>query len=119
MNIELQPTLVGPGLRLRSMAADDFQALYSAASDPLIWALHPAHDRWQEAVFRTYFSEGLATGSALVIFDQATGAIVGSSRYFGYEPGTTTIEIGWTFLARSHWGGAYNRELKQLMLRQI
>src|SRR2546421_11441478 len=27
------------------------------------------------------------------------------------------IEIGWTFLARSHWGGIYNREMKQLMLR--
>ena len=26
------------------------------------------------------------------------------------------IEIGWTFLARSHWGGAHNRELKRLML---
>src|SRR5262249_50378325 len=27
------------------------------------------------------------------------------------------IEIGWTFLARSHWGGAYNGEMKRLMLR--
>ena len=26
------------------------------------------------------------------------------------------IEIGWTFLARSHWGGIHNRELKKLML---
>ena len=23
---------------------------------------------------------------------------------------------GWTFLARSHWGGEYNREMKRLML---
>jgi len=27
------------------------------------------------------------------------------------------IEIGWTFLARSHWGGLYIREMKRLMLR--
>jgi RimJ/RimL family protein N-acetyltransferase len=27
------------------------------------------------------------------------------------------VEIGWTFLARSHWGGEYNGEMKQLMLR--
>jgi len=27
------------------------------------------------------------------------------------------VEIGWTFLARSYWGGNYNREMKQLMLR--
>jgi len=26
------------------------------------------------------------------------------------------VEIGWTFLARSHWGGVYNREMKSLML---
>ena len=26
------------------------------------------------------------------------------------------MEIGWTFLARSYWGGAMNRELKRMML---
>lgn len=26
------------------------------------------------------------------------------------------VEIGWTFLDRSCWGGRYNREMKQLML---
>jgi len=26
------------------------------------------------------------------------------------------VEIGWTFLARSHWGGATDREVKRLML---
>jgi N-acetyltransferase len=25
-------------------------------------------------------------------------------------------QIDWTFLARSYWGGIYNREIKQLML---
>ena len=27
-----------------------------------------------------------------------------------------TVEIGWTFLSRDYWGGAYNREMKRLML---
>jgi RimJ/RimL family protein N-acetyltransferase len=27
------------------------------------------------------------------------------------------VEIGWTFLARSHWGGKYNGQMKELMLR--
>jgi RimJ/RimL family protein N-acetyltransferase len=26
------------------------------------------------------------------------------------------IEIGWTFIVRSHWGGPTNREVKRLML---
>ena len=29
---------------------------------------------------------------------------------------SSEIEIGWTFLARSHWGGRANREVKRLML---
>ena len=43
--------------------------------------------------------------------------MIGSSRFHGYDNEKSEIEIGWTFLARSHWGGAYNREMKQLMLR--
>ena len=45
-----------------------------------------------------------------------TDASIGSSRYYGYEPELSEIEIGWTFLARSHWGGRANREVKRLML---
>ena len=48
--------------------------------------------------------------------NDANGRLIGSSRYYGYEPESGEIEIGWTFLARSHWGGAANREVKGLML---
>ena len=46
----------------------------------------------------------------------ASNRLIGSSRYYGHEPALSEIEIGWTFLARSHWGGATNREVKRLML---
>ena len=49
--------------------------------------------------------------------DAHDGRIIGSSRYHGFNAGAREIEIGWTFLARSHWGGRYNGELKQLMLK--
>jgi Acetyltransferase (GNAT) domain len=42
---------------------------------------------------------------------------IGSSRFHGHDPEKREVEIGWTFLARSHWGGIYNKEMKQLMLR--
>jgi RimJ/RimL family protein N-acetyltransferase len=58
----------------------------------------------------------LESGGAFVVIDRKTQMIIGSSRYFGFEPGKSEIEIGWTFLARSHWGGKYNGELKRLML---
>ena len=48
--------------------------------------------------------------------DRSTSRLIGSSRYYGYEPERSEIEIGWTFIVRSHWGGAANREVKCLML---
>jgi RimJ/RimL family protein N-acetyltransferase len=50
-----------------------------------------------------------------VFVDRASDRLIGSSRYYGYEPDRSEIEIGWTFIVRSHWGAA-NREVKRLML---
>jgi RimJ/RimL family protein N-acetyltransferase len=113
---ELQPHLVGDLIEVRPLRPEDWKSLFAVASDPLIWEQHPASDRYQEEVFREFFREALESGGALVVVDRATQRIVGSSRYFGWEPEKSEIEIGWTFLARSHWGGKYNGELKRLML---
>lgn len=48
--------------------------------------------------------------------DEASGAVIGWSRYSGEFVDPGEIEIGWTFLGRAWWGGAYNGEMKQLML---
>jgi RimJ/RimL family protein N-acetyltransferase len=50
------------------------------------------------------------------VFDSSERQIIGSSRFHGYDQERSEIEIGWTFLTRSHWGGIYNGEIKQLML---
>jgi RimJ/RimL family protein N-acetyltransferase len=113
---DLQPHLVGELLEARPLKPEDWESLYAVAADPLIWEQHPAYDRYKEDVFREFFSEALESGGALVVIDGKTQKIIGSSRYFGFEPGKSEIEIGWTFLARSHWGGRYNGELKRLML---
>jgi RimJ/RimL family protein N-acetyltransferase len=42
--------------------------------------------------------------------------IIGSSRFHSYDAIRSEVQIGWTFLARSHWGGRYNGEMKRLML---
>ena|GEM_PF-42166 len=115
--LDRQPTLDGEHLLLRPLREGDWDALFAVAADPLIWEQHPAHDRWQEPVFRAYFDDALAQGGALAVIDKQTGAIVGSSRFQGHDPAYGgSVEIGWTFVARSHWGGAYNREMKRLML---
>ena len=53
----------------------------------------------------------------MIAIDGQTGKVIGSSRFHGYDAGRSEVEIGWTFLSRSHWGGAYSRDMKRLMLR--
>lgn len=111
-----QPALAGERLLLRPLAQEDRDALFAVASDPQLWALHPAHDRWQRPVFDTLFDEALAHGGALAVVDRDGDRIIGSSQFRPSARVSGAMEIGWTFLARSHWGGPANRELKHLML---
>ena len=117
MPFDLQPVLTGALLTLRPLRPEDYPTLYAVASDPLIWEQHPASDRYEEEVFQRFFVEALESGGALIAIDAKDGRIIGSSRFHGYDEARSEIEVGWTFLARSHWGGVYNGEMKQLMLR--
>lgn len=110
------PTLEGKSLVLRPLQNKDFEALYAAASDPLIWAQHPEPTRYQRDVFQRFFDSATAGGSTYVVIDKASDEIIGSSRYYEWNPEKREVTIGYTFLARSHWGGSANRELKRLML---
>jgi RimJ/RimL family protein N-acetyltransferase len=112
-----QPVLESQLLELRPLRSEDFQELYAVASDPLIWEQHPHNTRYQEEVFRRFFRDALASGGALIAIDRETRRVIGSSRYDGYDKEKSQVEIGWTFLARSHWGGVYNGEMKRLMLQ--
>ena len=116
MQFDLQPHLKGELTELRPLAPDDWADLFAVASDPLIWEQHPESDRHEEEVFRAFFKGALESGGAFVVIDRKTQRIVGSTRFHGYEPEKSEIEIGWTFLAQKYWGGRYNREMKQLML---
>lgn len=115
--MDRQPVLEGDRLLLRPLRASDWDALFAVASDPLIWEIHPQHDRWQEPVFRLFFDKALADGGAVAVLDRESGAMVGTSRWERFDPAEGgSVEIGYTFLARSHWGGGFNHELKRLML---
>jgi N-acetyltransferase len=63
-----------------------------------------------------FFREALESGGAFVVINNKTQQIIGSTRFFGYDPEKSEIEIGWTFLARKYWGGRYNAEMKRLLL---
>ena len=67
-------------------------------------------------MFKNFFREALGSNGTLIAVDSGKRRVIGSSRFHGYDQEISEIEIGWTFLARSHWGGIYNKEIKQLML---
>lgn len=117
MSFDCQPTLKGDLVDLRPLVPEDFDELYAVASDPVIWEQHPVKTRHEEESFKAFFGESLASGGALIAIDIATTRMIGSSRFHAYSEQRAEVEIGWTFLARSHWGGIYNGQMKNLMLR--
>jgi RimJ/RimL family protein N-acetyltransferase len=116
VSFDLQPVLTGDLIELRPLREEDFAVLHAAASDPLIWEQHPESDRWTEPVFRRFFRGAMDSGGAFLVIGRGDGRVIGSSRYAELDEAKSEIEIGWTFLVRSHWGGLYNAEMKQLML---
>jgi N-acetyltransferase len=113
---DFQPILVGESIVLRPLRVDDRAAITSAASDPAIWELHPARDRYLPEVFAAYFNERFGLARTLVVEDVASRELVGWSSYGKVDIERNEVEIGWTFLVRSRWGGPTNREMKRLMI---
>ena len=98
MPFDLQPNLKGELIGLQPLKPDDWDDLFAVASDALIWDQHPDSDRHKEAVFRIFFQDALESGGAFVVIDNGNQQIIGSTRFYGYDPEKSEIEIGWTFL---------------------
>jgi RimJ/RimL family protein N-acetyltransferase len=116
MAFDLQPHLKGELIELRPLAPEHWDKLFAVASDSLVWEQHPEADRYKEEVFRIFFKDAMESSGAFVIIDRKMQGIIGSTRFYGYDPEKSEVEIGWTFLARKYWGGRYNAEMKRLLL---
>ena len=114
--MNLQPVLEGELVSLRPLKEEDREPLYQIAKDPFIWEQHPASDRFQRKVFLDFFEESIKSCGALIIKENATDQIIGSSRFKRIENSTRAVEIGWSFLSKDKWGGKYNRAFKSLMI---
>ena len=120
MTLNWQPQhLQNELIALFPLKEEDFEDLYTVASDPLVWEQHPNKWRYQREVFQNFFEGALLSLGAFLIRDKATNEIVGCSRFYDYDAATSSILIGYTFVGRSYWGKGFNRELKQLMLAYI
>lgn len=114
MTFDRQPVLASDLVVLRPLRTEDFDDLYGIASDPRLWKQHPSKGRTEKPVFRAWFDEALRSGGALVAEDAVSHQVIGTSRYISRSD--DEVEIGWTFLAHSRWGGVWNGEIKRLML---
>ncbi|WP_421941351.1 GNAT family N-acetyltransferase [Pedobacter sp.] len=116
MNFELQPILENELIKLVPLKHDDFEPLFQVASDPLIWEQHPNKNRYQRDVFENFFKGAMESGGAFIVYDQATGRVVGSSRFYELNEEKSEIAVGYTFLGRDFWGRGHNKTLKHLMI---
>ena len=116
MYFELQPTLENESIRIQPLKSSDFETLFTIASDPFIWEQHPNKDRYKKEVFENFFKGAMESGGAFLVFNTQTSEAIGSSRYYNLDEKISSIAIGYTFIAKNHWGGIYNPALKSLML---
>ena len=114
--MNLQPTLSDTLVLLKPLEASNFEVLFAAAADPILWEQHPNPNRYKREVFENFFQGAIASAGAFLILDKASGTTIGSSRYYGYNADEKSILIGYTFYARPYWGKGYNAAVKKLMI---
>ncbi|WP_166267762.1 GNAT family N-acetyltransferase [Marinobacter caseinilyticus] len=112
--------LVGTVVTLRPLRASDAQGLMAAASDGRLWEL------WftgvpSPASIEQYLASALSEqsqGRALpfVVVDNASGNVIGSTRFCNATPQHRRVEIGYTWYAQRFQRSAVNTECKYLLL---
>jgi N-acetyltransferase len=107
-------------VRLEVMTADHIDALSRVGLAPEIW-------RWTQASIatpddmRAYALQALdelhrGVSLPFVIITQASGEVVGSTRYGNIDPPNRRLEIGWTWITPAYQRTAVNTEAKLLLL---
>lgn len=114
--MDLQPILENEFVKIKPLQLSDFETLYGIASDPLIWEQHPNKDRYKKEAFQNFFKGAIESKGAYLVFDTKTNEPIGSSRFYDFNKQKNQVLIGYTFFARSYWGGTYNPALKKLMI---
>jgi N-acetyltransferase len=114
-------TLVGRNVRLEPLTRGHLPRLVEVGLDPDLWRWTPGRVRTPEQM-AAYVDRALderAAGRALpfATVEQATGTVVGSTRFGAIEPAHRRLEIGWTWVARPWQRTPVNTEAKYLMLR--
>jgi RimJ/RimL family protein N-acetyltransferase len=113
-------TLRGIIVSLEPLAAEHASALAAAARDGELWRLWytsiAAPDRMHEYVATALDMRERLDAMPFVVRDNASGDIVGCTRYFNVDAKNRRLEIGHTWYARRVQRTALNTECKLLLL---
>lgn len=116
-NFNLQPDFLEDEItKLIPLEEKHFEELFQVASDPLIWEQHPSKDRYHREGFTAFFEAAINSKGSFLILDKKTNEIMGSTRFYDYNPEKSNVGIGYTFIARKFWGGPYNKSNKKLLI---
>ena len=113
-------TLSGAHASLEPLAADHADAIRAAAADGLLWQLWytsiPSPDKTQAWLATALDLRERHGAMPFVVRDNASGDIVGSTRYFNVDAVNRRLEIGHTWYAKRAQRTPINTECKLLLL---
>jgi len=119
----VQPVVLkGETVVLRPMTIDDVDALWEAGQFPELWTWTLISHMPDRAAMEAYVRKALTTAESgaelpFVTVEQATGRVIGSTRYLEVSDPDKTLEIGWTWITPEFQRSRVNTEAKFLMLR--
>lgn len=119
--MDIQKTVLESArVRLEPLAAHHARGLAAAIEDGELWRL-PVTVVPHPRALPAFFDDADAAFAqrrelAFATIDKISGAIVGSTRFRCIEERHRRLEIGFTFIARSHQRSHVNTEAKYLML---
>jgi len=113
-------TLAGAHATLEPLTASHADGVKAAAADGELWNLWytsvPAPDKvaeWLDIALDMRERQG---AMPFIVRDNASGGVVGSTRYFNVDAANRRLEIGHTWYARRAQRTAINTECKRLLL---
>jgi N-acetyltransferase len=122
MSMVIHPiTLEGRVVRLEPLSLSHHAQMCEAGLDFELWHWTTNNVRTPEDM-RTYLEQALAeqargTSLPFATIDQASGKVIGSTRYLNIDVTNLRVEIGATWLSKNWQRTAANTEAKYLMLR--
>jgi RimJ/RimL family protein N-acetyltransferase len=120
-DVRIEPVILqGRHVRLEPLSRSHLAGLTAAGREPRIWRWMPLDGSTPEGM-AGIVDAALAAQTAgsevpFVTVEQATGRVVGSTRYLALAPAHLRLEIGWTWIDPEMQRTAVNSEAKLLGL---